>query len=311
MRLPLDIVFGMEGRYDYIKEHVISVNFQVNRYIIPSLVGSISFNKFYAREWEIELQLNYVLPFVHLQGIVRKVDSDYSYSERANGSITYSRYEEKFGFDNVPSHVGFGDLVLNPFFDVNNDETFNQDEERVLIKRVRGFTEGGSVGTSNPIPGRFEVKRANAYEIYRIYFETEGLDNPVWVPKFSSLAIKSIPNMVQRIDVPIVEGGIVRGKVVETAREKIDLEGITVIIVSQDTISGPGKNNSSYRRTMQTFSTGEFEFFPIPPGRYTVMLDRDQIDKVGYRTDRYEYQIEVKVVSGGDVIEGLNFELTR
>lgn len=311
MRLPLDIVFGMEGRYDYIKEHMLSVNFQVNRYIIPTLVGSISFNKFYARTWEIELQLNYVLPFVHLQTIVRKVDSDYSYSERANGSIIYSGYENNFRFDNVPARVGFGDLVLNPFFDANNDETFDPSEERVLLKRVRGFTEGGNVGTSNPIPGRFEVKRASAYDTYRIYYETEGLDNPVWVPKFSSLAIKSFPNMVQRIDVPIVEGGIVRGKVVETARENIDLEGITVVIESQDSIRVQGKNNASHRKTMQTFSTGEFEFFPIPPGRYTVMLDRDQIEKVGYRTDRYEYQIEVKVVAGGDVIEGLNFALTR
>jgi hypothetical protein len=311
IRFPLDVLFGADLRYDYLKKRISAIDLQATRYIYQWFVAALSFDRTYGGTWGVELRLDYVLPFAHLQGRVRKIDGDYSYQERANGSIAFSSETKKFNYDYVPYHVGYGDVILNPYVDSNNNGAFDAGEEQVAYKRVRGFTEGGSAGLNNPVPGYYEIKRTNAYDNYRIYLEPEGLDNPIWVPRFSSFAIKSFPNMIQRVDVPIVEGGIVRGKVVEQDTGKVDLEGITVIIESQDAVSLKDKRNPVVSKTMQTFSTGEFEFFPMPPGNYIVKLDRDQIERLGFRANRFEYPIEVKVVSGGDVIEGLNFELKR
>jgi hypothetical protein len=175
---------------------------------------------------------------------------------------------------------------------------------------MKGFNDAGPISFHGRPDGNLELSRSLAYEDYRIYPDPTGLDNPIWVPKFASFAIKSFPNRITRVDIPIVEGGIVRGMVTRAAAGKVtQIEGVRMTIESEDSVRYEGRTAPSFKKTMTTFSTGEYEFFPIPPGHYIIALDSKQLQELGYQTEVSSRRIEIRVISGGDIIEGINFEL--
>src|SRR5262249_53980102 len=113
-----------------------------------------------------------------------------------------------------------------------------------------------------------------------------------------------------RVDIPVVEGGIVRGSVSGTLQGKTGpLEGVQIVIQSVDSVQLDGVRGPMFTKKMTTFSTGEYEFFPIPPGDYVVSLDARQVETLGYRGGAISRRIQIRSVAGGDIIEGINFEL--
>jgi hypothetical protein len=175
---------------------------------------------------------------------------------------------------------------------------------------MKAFTDWGPTYFRDRADGNLELSRSLAYENYRIYPDPVGLDNPIWVPKYASFAVESYPSYISRVDIPIVEGGIVRGSVNGTLRGKTGpLEGVQIVIQSVDSVQLDGARGPMFTKKMTTFSTGEYEFFPIPPGDYIVSLDARQVETLGYSATAVSRRITVRSISGGDVIEGINFEL--
>jgi hypothetical protein len=201
--------------------------------------------------------------------------------------------------------VGYGGLVFQPFVDVNGNDLHDAGEEYIEGGRMT-MTTNFTRGTLRYRPGGFVVERAQPYESYYLTLESQYLDNPLWVPKYSTFSVVAEPNEFRRVNVPVILGGIIRGRVTYgTNGGTVDAEGLTISIAPED----PTKEG--YKRTMLTFSTGQYEFFGIPPGRYIISLDPNQVSQVGYRTDGLSKTVEVRALPDGDEINDIDFGLLR
>jgi hypothetical protein len=150
-----------------------------------------------------------------------------------------------------------------------------------------------------------EFQRARPYSEYKVMLGLEGLANPLWVPEFSTFAVVAKPNRIQRIDVPIVVGGTIRGSVEQSldGRQKA-LEGINVSIT-------PLAVEQTAARVVKTFSTGEYEYFPLLPGKYTVKLDPQQLAFLRVTCEPAEQTVEIRALPAGDIVQGVNFVLHK
>jgi len=222
-----------------------------------------------------------------------------------SGSVGYSPEVGDFYFDYLASRVGYGGLVFQPFVDANGNDMHDPGEEYIQSGRMT-MTTLFNKSTLRYRPGGFVIERAQPYEEYYLTLEPQYLDNPLWVPKYSTLSVVAEPNEFRRVDVPIILGGIVRGQVLfGTNGDAVPAEGLSI------SISPEGQAEGGFRRTMLTFSTGQFEFFGIPPGRYVVSLDPNQVSQIGYRTDGLSRVVEIRALPEGDGVNDIDFTLQR
>ena len=66
-----------------------------------------------------------------------------------------------------------------------------------------------------------------------------------------------------------------------------------------------------FKASAITYSTGEFEFIAVPPGKYIVAMNERLITDLGYKTAQISLDVEVQVKPEGDEINGVNFFLVK
>jgi hypothetical protein len=255
------------------------------------------------------VQLVYYFPFTLLRTIVSGGGATgIRTSESVSGSFGYSAEVGEFYFDYLSNRVGFGGILVNPFVDVNNNGIHDEGEESLEKAKISASTMFGNQPLKY-IPGSgFGLKHTLPYEEYIMTIDPEYFDNPLWIPKYTSIAVVSEPNMFREVDLPIVFGGIIRGRVEGgTATNVIPLEGVTVTLQTD----APEEGKEPYKKVGISFSTGEFEFIGVPPGRYRISVDNAQIGLLGYRTTEPVKTLEVVSKPDGDEINDVNFILSR
>ncbi|MBI1803691.1 MAG: hypothetical protein HY033_12790 [Ignavibacteriae bacterium] len=254
------------------------------------------------------LQLTYYFPFSVFRGSVTREGGDgtYGFTGSIAGSVAFVGERGRFVFDNL-NQVGFGSVFVNPFVDLNGNGAQDAGEEQIAKARFgsRVGIEGGSqVKYESPLG--YRMKRTLPYEWYTVTLDSLSLEDPKWVPRFQTFAVFSEPDQVRVVDLPIVVGGIVRGTVQEqTSTGLKPVDGMNVRIESEEIEKGFPK----YKKAMRTFSTGEFEFLGVPPGRYTVTVNEDQAATLGRVVEKPRLSIEVAVKPEGDEVNGVNFLL--
>jgi hypothetical protein len=284
----------------------------------------LEFSKRFSREFWLQLfldksfitqsaiagaQVVYYFPFALLRTIVAGGGATgVRTSQSVSGSLGYSGEAGDFYFDYLSNRVGFGGIVVNPFVDTNNNGEYDDGEEILEKAKISATTMFGNQSLRY-IPGSgFGLKHTLPYEEYIMTIDPEYFDNPLWVPKYTSVSVVSEPNMFRQVDLPIVFGGIVRGRVEsEVAGKTFPAEGVTVTVISDVTEEG----KEPYKKVGISFSTGEFEFIGIPPGRYRVQVDNAQLALLGYRAIQPVRTIEVVSKPDGDELNDVNFSLTR
>jgi hypothetical protein len=257
-------------------------------------------------------RLSYFLPFARaIIGSSSPGDNRYQYSGYASGSIN---------FNTTPFNVLFsdtrGNLVGNSSFTVNAylDTNYNgkHDDAEPTIEEGKIYYSNTTIGGgASRIP--LNVKTRNKifpYEGYSVYLDPQTLSNPMWVPEYSAVGLFAEPNINRRIDIPVVNGGIVRGSVTINAKTRIPAEGYTVTLTPVLTAETQKGVVALKKRTTSTFSTGEFEFLGVVPGVYSLSLDAAQITKLPYSVTPSSRKIDVKMTIEPFTIENQNFDLS-
>lgn len=255
------------------------------------------------------VQVVYYFPFALLRTIVAGGGSTgIRSSQSVSGSIGYSADAGDFYLDYLGNRVGYGGILVNPFVDINNNGIHDPGEEELQSAKIQASTMFGNTPLKY-IPGSgFGLKHTLPYEEYIMTIDKEYFDNPLWIPKYSSMSIISEPNQFRQIDLPIVFGGIIRGKMESgPAGGLLGVEGVTVTIETET----PEEGREPYKKVGISFSTGEYEFIGVPPGRYRIFIDPAQIGLLGYRTDQLTRIIEVLSKPEGDEMNEINFTLVR
>jgi hypothetical protein len=119
----------------------------------------------------------------------------------------------------------------------------------------------GSFTTQTDSLGRYHVWDVPAFEPVKVEVDTNTLDNPLYVPAFKSAVLQPPPNAYRTLDLPLVTGAVLEGRVV--------LDGAPVPNVS---LLLTNKANGK-QTAIATFSDGSFYVLGVKPGRYTLEVD--------------------------------------
>ena len=269
---------------------------------------------FYQRAFEAQntlagVQVSYYFPFSLFRAVVASGgQGGFRASESVTGSIGYSSASNHFFFDYLNSRVGFGGLNVQPFVDANANGVRDPGEEVVTKARIRSSSLFGNQYLRYTPGIGFGLQHTLPYEEYVMTLEPQTLDNPLWVPRYLNVAAFSEPNQFSQVDLPIVVGGIVRGKIEFTGEKKVlPAEGLNVTLRAENAPA----DEKAFSLTAITYSTGEFEFIGVPPGTYRVSLEQSQVTQQGYIAKELFRVVEVHAKAEGDEVAGVDFLLSR
>ncbi len=150
----------------------------------------------------------------------------------------------------------------------------------------------GSASTLTDAAGWYRVWDVLPFEPVRLEVEALTLASPLWVPLFERVEIEPTPSSVRRVDVPVLSGGVVEGRVVQAHADgtMTELAGVEVTLVRR---GRPGV------RSVTTFSDGGFVVLGVAPGTYDVRMGDARYAL------REAMPIEVRAVADGDRIRNL------
>jgi hypothetical protein len=307
IRAPGGFLFRSSTRYYHYDGGFRDARFEFSRRFSKGFWLQLFYERsFFSNNTFAGLQFVLYFPFALLRAVVgASEEGGLRSSQTISGSVGYSPETGDFYFDYLASRVGFGGIVVQPYVDANGNDLHDPGEEYVTKGRLKTTSLFGNTYVRYT-PGGFLLDRTLPFEEYFMSLEPQFLDNPLWVPRYNTFSVISEPNQFLRIQLPIVVGGILRGRVTyDLAGQTFPAENLTVSVVPE------GGEKEGYPKTSLSFSTGEFEFIGLPPGRYVVSLNQNQVSQLGYRNAQLTQTVEIRVLPEGDEVNNINFRLER
>jgi hypothetical protein len=193
-------------------------------------------------------------------------DNGSSYIQSLSGSVGFDQFNRKFIMDNQ-NMVSRGGLTLVPFLDANNNSRLDENE-RILKADFNTNIKSGrplrSSGNNN-----FWFLGLDPYDTYRLEVNPVSFENPVYRPKYISYDVTVDPNRFKEVPVPVYVSGTISGNVVlKTDKGNKSVPSLHIIMESEDGTIKFGE---------MTFSDGEFIFNNVPPGKYRIYADPDDL----------------------------------
>jgi protocatechuate 3,4-dioxygenase beta subunit len=257
---------------------------------------SVSYErKVLAKTDNVSLNFRYDLNFARVGFSTFHNNLRTTFSENAQGSLA-------FGADNGVvkssnnSALGKGGILFYPFLDLNQNGKLDKGEQRILLTNVRVTAAKAVISEKDSI---VRVSDLNAFINYTVEFSDDDLDNISWRFKHKTYQVLVDPNQYKKVDVPIISIGEVSGIVSKNN------EGIGRI-----TIQIYDKKGNKVAETL-TETDGYYSYLGLKPGEYSTKIDEAQLNKLGYESTPKTHSAVIKASVDGDVIQGLDFNLTN
>ncbi len=127
----------------------------------------------------------------------------------------------------------------------------------------------GSVSAHTDSTGGYRVWDLVPFEPVFVTLDSMSLDSPLLVPAFARASIVPGPNRFRTLDIPVVQAGVIEGRV---TREGRGVGGVTLILSDK---------RGGTRRTLVTFTDGAFYLLGVKPGEYELSVDERVLDALG------------------------------
>jgi hypothetical protein len=215
-------------------------------------------------------------------------------SQFVQGSVLYDPARREVAFAAGPSLERAG-ISGRVFLDTNGDGKWQAGEPPVSSVRVRA----GFVTTLADSSGRYRIWDLPAFEPVLVAVDTASLASPLWIPAYGSMSVETGPNRFRTVDIPIVPGGVIEGRVV---RQTVD----SVVAV-------PGarlklrRHGSSQTAELVTFSDGGFYMIGVKPGQYELSVEPRVLERLGLTA--WPLGFTVPSAPDGATVDGLELRL--
>jgi hypothetical protein len=183
-------------------------------------------------------------------------------SQFVQGSLLWDRATGRVATAPGPSLERSG-ISGRIFRDANGNDLPDPGEPGVPGVRVR-------VGTASAVSdsdGTFRVWDVVPFEPVAVTVDSLSLPSPLLVPAFGSALVAPGPNRFRGIDIPIVQAGVVEGRVVRAAAGRVPEQGVGGVIL----MLTHARTGAVQRFT--TFTDGGFYAMGVKPGEYELAVD--------------------------------------
>jgi hypothetical protein len=112
--------------------------------------------------------------------------------------------------------------------------------------------------------GRYRVWDLVPFVPLPVQVDSTTLPSPLWIPTIQHASIEAGPNRFEPLDVPLVTGGVLEGRIVWERPGGTSLPPVPIIVTNA---------KGAVVARAETFSDGEFVLFGVRPGTLTVQVD--------------------------------------
>src|SRR6266550_3237081 len=190
------------------------------------------------------------------------------------GSVLWDRRTDRLAVAPGPSLERSG-LAGHVFLDVNANGIRDVGEPAIANARV--FV--GSLSARTDSSGAYRVWDLVPFEPVIVSVDSVSLDSPLLVPLFARTSIVPGPNRFRSLDIPVVEAGIIEGRVV---RNGAGVGGVTLILTDR---------RSGTRRTLVTFNDGAFYLMGVKPGEYELTVEEQVLDALAVDAEPVRFSL--------------------
>ncbi len=190
------------------------------------------------------------------------------------GSVLWDRRTDRVDVAPGPSLERSG-LSGRVFMDVNANGLRDVGEAGVANARVLA----GSLSTRTDSTGVYHVWDLVPFEPVIVSLDSVSLDSPLLVPLFARTSIVPGPNRFRSLDIPVVEAGVIEGRVV---RNGAGVGGVTLILTDR---------RNGTRRTLVTFNDGAFYLMGVKPGDYELTVEEQVLDALAVDAEPLRFSL--------------------
>jgi len=218
-------------------------------------------------------------------------------SQYVSGSAIYNPDRRGVDFAATPARQR-GGLTGRVFLDRNGNGEFEDGEP--LIEGVRVII-GRGFGVSDS-RGRYRFWDLVPFEPTPVHLDSLSLPSPLWVPAFQMAAVELSPNRYRRLDIPVVAGGVIEGRVTWASDSPSPRAGTTAGVVLVAIHKATGE-----RRELTTFSDGYFYAMGVRPGEWSLAVEAECLKLLEAGAEPIGFTIRAD--DDGDSVSGLELSL--
>jgi hypothetical protein len=312
LRLPANLFVSAATPFDHLAGRIRNLRLDLALQPAPSLLLEFQYDRNLLVGSSIaRFSLQYVFPFTRvIMGATSTGDGPF-YDQSVTGSLGAAPAVGEMFFDNTATRAGFGGIIAVPFIDENVNGKRDHGEDILSSARLNASTIGEAGAQLTPVAGAgWVITRAIPYQKYMIQLDQKSLDNPLWLPRYHVVEVSAAPGSFSLVEIPVVIGGAIRGAVMvlKSPTLQAGVENARVFIeeqISDDELAR--LRRPRFKRTVETFSTGDYEVIGVPPGNYTISLDGPQLVSMGLQRNQLSRSITVVAKPDGDIVEGVSF----
>jgi hypothetical protein len=210
------------------------------------------------------------------------------------GSLLYDRGNRQVGFAAGPSVERAG-VSGRVFLDQNGDGRWQDDEDLLTdVTIIAGYTS-----VKSDEAGRYRIWDLPAFEPTLVTVDSASLASPLWIPTYGSVSIETAPNRFRSLDIPIVPGGVIEGRLVRASPDGwAPVAGVKLTLVRRGTREA---------RELVTFSDGGFYLLGVKPGDYELTAEAAVLKRLGLEGESLSFAVPAS--AEGATVEGLELRL--
>ena len=227
------------------------------------------------------------------------IQNNLLFSENAQGSVAFGIGDAPLRLGNN-SAIGKGGLLLYPFLDLNENGKLDSGEKKVFLSSVKVSGAKAVISKKDSIVRVFDL---NAFVNYTAKFLDSDLNNIAWRFKHNTYKILVDPNQYKRVFIPVIPVGEIVGMVYLKKGKSLQGQARINIQIIDEKRNKVAEVLSEY--------DGYFTYLGLKPGKYTVRIDPEQLKNLNLTALPKVHQVTIKVLEYGDVIEDLDFTLSK
>ncbi len=157
-----------------------------------------------------------------------------------------------------------------------------------LDRNANGLRDGGEpavpgvmvqVGTGyarSDADGRYRVWDLVPFVPLPVVIDSTSLPSPLWIPTIAHRSIEAGPNRFEPLDIPLVAGGVVEGRIDWNRPGGLSLPPVPLVVTNP---------RGDVVARAESFSDGEYVLFGVRPGLLTIQVDAVWLAAQGLRAD--------------------------
>jgi hypothetical protein len=221
------------------------------------------------------------------------------FNANLQGSVLLNNTSGQINFFNR-EQIGRSATSIRMYIDDNASGTFDEGEIPITNAKIDIASLSSNIRIGNE---ETDVHDLNPFTTYKVKIDESGLENPLFTAEEKIFSFEAGPNYVKNIDIPFYSASEISGNVYRYLGDiKSPFPGAKVHIEGID---------NDQNLTVNTFSNGSFYYFGLRPGKFKILLDKNQLEYINCISEPAEIVLEIEASIEGKFIENINFELRQ